>query len=189
MGLDSEVAVCNKALLLIGQPQIISLDEDSKAARHCNALYGQARDAVERAHPWNCCDARASLARLEDPPEFGYAYQYQLPTKPYCLRALHMENREHKFKVSGRKLLTDEGTCNLVFIARVEDVTQMDALLKEAIAARLASELAYPIARSNQLTTTRWEIYERVLAEARSIDGQEGTPEQFEGETWLDARG
>lgn len=186
--IDSPVKVCNKALVLIGADLITALDENSKRARLCNYLYEQARDAVQRAHPWNCCMSRATLAALSSTPDWGYDYEYQLPTNPYCLRVLQMEELSYEFKIEGRKLLTDEDSCKILYITRIVTVANWDKLLVDAVAARLAHELAIPIADSRTMAETRWTLYQDILSEARSIDAQEGTPEVLDIPTWTNAR-
>ena len=50
----SDVDICNSALNIIGDSNIIALTEDSRAARVCNQRFEFVRDSVFRAHPWNC---------------------------------------------------------------------------------------------------------------------------------------
>ncbi|NCW70215.1 MAG: hypothetical protein EBV86_16945, partial [Marivivens sp.] len=79
----SDVDICNSALNMIGASNIISLTEDSRAARVCNQRYEFVRDAVFRSHPWNCLIKRTSLAADSDTPAFEFSYQHTLPTNPY----------------------------------------------------------------------------------------------------------
>ena len=58
----SEVQICNLALAKIGDQQITSLTENSKAGRLCNLVYEPLRDATLRAHPWNFAITRETLA-------------------------------------------------------------------------------------------------------------------------------
>ena len=60
----SDVNICNSALNMIGASNILDLTEDSKTGRICNQRYEFVRDAVMRAHPWNCLIQRTSLAPL-----------------------------------------------------------------------------------------------------------------------------
>ena len=46
-------------------------------------------------------------------------------------------------KKEGRKLITDEATIYLIYVALITDVNEYDTLLRETLAARLAAELAY----------------------------------------------
>ena len=77
--MSSDVDICNAALNNIGASNIISLSEDSKAARVCNQRYTIVRDAVFRAHPWNCLIRRQELAS-SGTPVFEYSYSYPLPS-------------------------------------------------------------------------------------------------------------
>ena len=52
----SIVDICNSALNQIGASNIISLTEDSKAARICNQRFEFVRDSVFRAHPLELLD-------------------------------------------------------------------------------------------------------------------------------------
>jgi len=162
----SETKICNLALLKLGATRIASLTDGTKNAILCNEFYEPTVDEVLRMHPWNCAIARASLSALDDAPDFGYAYQYTLPTSPYCLRVLQMENLDSEFKIEGRALLTNEGTCNIKYIKRITNPTKFDSILVKAIAARMATELAYPIAQSKTLKEQIAEEFNLVLRAA-----------------------
>jgi hypothetical protein len=59
--MPSTVDIANYALNNLGASNISSLDENSKAARVVNQRYDAVRDAVFRAHPWNCLIERRKL--------------------------------------------------------------------------------------------------------------------------------
>ena len=181
----SQVDICNLALTAIGHKTIANLDEQNEAARKCKVYYQQAVDATLRAYNWNCAMARAELAQETATPAFGYAYQYALPQE--CLRVLQLERLTLKFKVEGKKLLTNEGTAKILYIKRI-GAGEMDPLLVDAVAARLAAELAYALSNNRSLAELMMEAYEKKKAEAGCIDAQEGTPDDLEVDSWLNAR-
>jgi hypothetical protein len=111
-------------------------------------------------------------------PEFGWAYQYQLPQDPYCLRVLQInEDRRARWSVEGRKLLCDvAGPLKLKFIRRVEDVAQWDAMLVQAVGLFLAHSITQRLDENRGKQDALWDKYVKYMREARSIDGQEGTP-------------
>jgi uncharacterized iron-regulated protein len=80
------------------------------------------------------------------------------------------------FKVEGRKILTDETTFNLIYIKRETDTAQYDSLLIDALAARLASEIAYPLIASSVVANTMLQVYDQKVREARFVDATEGMP-------------
>lgn len=200
--MTSNVDIANYALNIIGASNISSLDENSKPGRLVNQRFESVRDAVFRSHPWNCLIRRAELAQEIEAPAFGYTYQYPLPADPYCLRVLEFSNGSLSypqdnmfsntggpvFVIEGRKLLTDEGTARIKYIARVSDPQQYDASLIEALAARLAMEIAYAITGSTTVVQLASAIYDEKMKEARFVDATEGAPQKLEASDFIEAR-
>ncbi len=184
----SETDICNQALLLLQAKTIISLTEDSTAARLCNGKYTKMRDATLRAYPWNCAMEFDSLAQSTDTPAWKYDYKYALPTDPYCLRVIEMEYEEtYSWKVMGRFLVTNNTECNIQYIKRITDPNDMDVLLQDTISTRLAAEICNAIAGPKMFEGI-WKLYQAKLREARSVDAQEGSPDDLMGDSFLDAR-
>lgn len=184
--MTSVVAICNRALDMLGAEPVTSLDDNTKASRLCVRNYEPVRDAVLRAYPWNAAVRRASLAALADAPGWGYARQFQLPEGPSpepCLRLLVVDGETEfgrRYKIEGRRVLTDEAApLNILYIARVVDPSQLDAMLADVIATRLAADLSYSLTASAALGQTLMDIYQAKLAEARATDAEEGTPDEL----------
>ncbi len=122
---SSPVQICNAALLKLGAERINSLTENNKRARLCNERYDSLRKEVLRAHPWNFAIRRADIPKLTTKPEYEYAAEYQLPND--CLRVLETEADKSnpsgdilgpsttKFKIEGRKLLTNASSLTAAF--------------------------------------------------------------------------
>ena len=145
----NSVQIVNFALARLGADRILSLDDtDSENARLANIHYTQTVREVLRAHPWNCCKTRATLAQLAEAPSFEFDYYYQLPSA--FLRALYVndvnaEDNRDKWKIERDRLLSDDDSSQLVYIYHEEDAEQYDDLLVEALSVKLASKLAAPI--------------------------------------------
>tara|TARA_R110000824_G_scaffold82437_2_gene206662 strand:+ start:532 stop:1134 length:603 start_codon:yes stop_codon:yes gene_type:complete len=182
----SVVQIVNNALVKIGANAILTLTEDSEAARAANLIYEQIRDACIRDHVWNFAVNRVELAQNSTAPAFEFSYQYNLPSD--CLRVLQMEDMGMSYKIEGGKLLTDEGTAKILYLARVDDVNLFDSMFVEALSARIAAELAVTLAESNTLYGNMMEMYQRKLADARSMDAQESGYLEIVADTWLDSR-
>jgi hypothetical protein len=183
----STVDICNRALQKLGHTKITSLDDDVKAAREIQRAYALVRDAVFRDHPWNCLLARAALAALSDAPAWGYARQYQLPVD--CLRVLRAD-ASCGWRVEGRRVLSDaEAPLNILYVRQEEDPQQYDLLLVEAVASRLAGELAETLTQSNTKKETAEREYFEVLSRARRADSQESSAERLFRSSWLESRG
>ena len=168
----SVVDICNGALNQLGASTILSLTEDSKNARLCNARYTQVRDSLFRSHPWNCLIRRVELARDTETPAWGFSYQFTLPAD--CLRVLTILNYDYDYKVEGRKILANHDTVKIQYVSRVTDANQYDELLRETISASLAADIAYAVTSSNPTASNMYNLFQDKLREARFVDATEG---------------
>lgn len=185
----STVSIANGALTLLGDKLITDLTENTEQGRAVNARYEHVRDAVTRAHPWKSALSLANIATNATTPEWGFTNEFNLPTDPYCLRVLEIEDLEmEQWEVQGRKVFCDNSSINMRYIKRLLDPMQMDALLIDAISARLAHDVAYRLTGSRAMRGDMWRHYQEVLKEARSINGQEGLPPTISSDIFTEAR-
>lgn len=183
----TETSICNSALIKVGGARITSLADTSKEGLLCNERYEKCRDELLRSHPWNFALKRASPAADGTAPTWGYTYRYAMPAD--CLRVFRMEDNGIEWKSEGRYILTDEpGPLNILYIAQITDTSKFDPMFAEALSLRLAADIAYAMTNSAAMQENMWNAYLKMVAQARSMDGQEGTPEAIEAESWLDSR-
>ena len=168
----SVVDICNGALNQLGASTILSLTEDSKNARLCNARYTQVRDSLFRSHPWNYLQKRIQLAADTTAPAWGFTSAYTLPAD--CLRLLRILDYDSNHKVEGRKILTNNSSMKILYVARIEDPNEYDELLRETISAALAADIAYAVTSSNPVSLNMYNLYQTKLKDARFVDATEG---------------
>ena len=183
------VGICNSALLKVGAERISSLSDDNKRAIAVNEQWTKIRDEVLQDHPWNFALTRADLAVDATAPEWGFVYRYPLPSD--CLRVLKTEEDDYgrtPWKVEGRYLLTDYAEAKILYIASITDPAQYTPKFAEAAALRLAADLAYHLRQSAALQESMLEAYKKFLSDAKAADAQEGTPDDFDADSWIDER-
>lgn len=188
---NSIIEICNSALADLGEEPISSLGDGTKASRLCSQRWPAVRDAVLRAHPWNCATAQARLAASAEGPAFGRTRAYPLPTD--CLRVLLVQSGGADLDdweaQSGALICDDDGPLDLTYVRRLEDPRLYDALLVEAFTARLSATLAYPLTASTSLGQALWNAYTDKLREARGVDAREASPGRAPQSTdWLCAK-
>lgn len=187
--MTSMVDIYNTAVQSCGNFTIADPNENTEPARHCRAAFPLVRDAELRAHPWNCALERAVIAAAAAAPAWGDYNRFLLPTNPYCLRVWRLADDRTEFKVEGRYLLTTAAApLSVLYIKRVISAADLDPLCAMTIALRLGHRIA---PRLNASAAKRDELFKEYLdvrALARSIDGQEGTPEAIEASEFEDAR-
>ena len=94
------------------------------------------------------------------------------------------------FEVVGRTVETNDSDPALKYVKRLTDPAQMDSLLRSAIAARLAAEIAYIVTKDTKILDAAWTLLSNKLAEAMIRDAEEGQIETsvISGSSWLDVR-
>lgn len=175
----SKAEIFAVALGLTGEKDVVDPDGNEPGARKVRKFYTIARDATLRAHPWNFAMRRAQMTPETAAPAFGFAKSYLLPAEPFCLRAWTAHTDGEPWKVEGRSLLTDyNGTLNLEYIARVTDEGAFDADFTLAFGQVLAAMACYDLTGNTALARTLMEDSVLQKRQARSLDGQEGTPDE-----------
>lgn len=170
----TEIALCSRALLMIGASSIASFDEGTAEAEVAANLYPSVRDALLSAHPWNFALRQSWLARLVEAPVADYSHAYQLPAD--CLRAVsagyNASGRGLAYRLLGRTVHCDADEVVLTYVARVEEAL-FPAFFDQALVARLAAEFCLPLTESTARAEFLHKLAEVELRRARLADAQE----------------
>jgi hypothetical protein len=190
----SETNLLNDALSQIGATVITAIDDGSINANHCLRLYPTRRRALLRLHHWNFAEARVELTQDATPPAFEFAFSYQLPADLVKMKEYNGDNPNtsaissewppstfiSRYKVEGRKLLTNDGSVKIVYVRDVQNPVDMDPLFYMVLTKWLASDLAMAIIKSeNKAQALMKEALAILLPLAAAVDGQEGTVMPF----------
>ena len=148
--MPSIVGIMNKALRLIGQTEIASPEQQTPSAVRCSAAWRDVVDEVLRAHPW----AHATVWRVIDVRADGNLARQGLP-----------------FEVVRGSIYTDAAPCNTRYVARDADPTFWPPDFCDAVAAKLAAEVALPLARDGgAMMRAMLDRYQWVVDAARLND-------------------
>lgn len=192
----TEARVCNIALLRVGITQFIgSLGEATTEANVCNQLWEDARDAVLEARWWRFATRRSVLSLLTSVTRSGWGFVYSLPTDCVAPRFIWngMRNPPAQLRVpftmelndaaTAKVLLTDMEDAELIYTRRVGEVGLFPALFVNALAWKLAADLALALPVKPQVGLAMQQGYARALAEAAVADfdmAQEDLPPESE---------
>lgn len=182
----SAVTVCNGALIKVGAARIAALSENSVEARICNDRYEHVLKDLLRSHPWNFATKWVELAEVVNPPDSEYDYVFQLPGD--CLRVIQTDCEVDKWAVEGEYIGADITPVTIQYIAYETDVNKWDDNFREVMSCKLAYDICYALAQSAALKREIGEEYRARLREARSFNGQEGSPPRVYANSWLNSR-
>lgn len=187
----SKVNICNRALARLGASRITALTDNTSEAKYCNLLYNDVAAEVMVMGSWTAATRRAELNATVDTPDFEYSYEFQLPTNPKCLKVLSVDEWSHgaeEFKIEGDKLLSNNSTAHIKYIAYLTDPESYGVYLTSAIIARLAFEMSYPLVGQASIRADLRQESLQDIAIALSLDGQQGSADELTSDTLLDVR-
>jgi hypothetical protein len=173
----SKVQICNMALSRLGAATITALTDNTTEAKLCNTLFSDLANRAMVQGSWTTTIKRASLAKTTNTPTFEYTNEFQLPVDPLCLKVLNVDDLDYKtdYRIEGDKLLTDNSSVKIRYIAQLTDSEDYGPLLTEAIEVLLASYLALPISGDKNLAARLKEEYFQLVSNNLAIDGQQGS--------------
>ena len=116
---------------------------------------------------------------------FGWNSTFQLPGDYIKVIEVYPISR---YRVQGHNILSNEGELSLLYIYEPSDINSLDVLLAEAIALKLASEIAESLTGKDTLRDRVLQKYVMALQEARSANSKDKTPEHREDSTFWNAR-
>lgn len=191
-----EAAVCNIALLRIGQlVTLSSLEDNSPYGRACKALWDTSRDAVLEARWWTFAKRRATLAQITsggEAVEAGpFSFSYSLPDDYIAARYIETgalspgEGEEIPFEIelnaagTARVLVANEETVELVYTAKIAAMGLWSPMARDALAMKMASDLAMSVAKKPQLgldLMKAWVAFTNAAASANANQRRADVP-------------
>jgi len=183
----SEVSICNQALSWLGANEITSLDDPSKEAEYCRNNYEFLRDAVLEDYDWSFAMARAS-STVADLDEWEQKYTHPIPLEWIGVWGVYKDISSQDprdwvkctgWVVEGGDVLADEPTVYMHGTKRVTDTGKFTNLFVQALATRMAADLAIPLTENRQLQSDMWSIYSQKLVNAAMRDGKQGHRERL----------
>jgi len=185
----SEVQICNEALAVLGVPAILTLTDNSKAARQCNLIYANKRDELLRNFEWTFAIRRTNLSPIVTTPAFEWDYAFNRPSD--SLKLLYVGDSSgqgrYPFSFEMNKILCNYNLIYIKYIMRVVDPNEMDVLFRNTLSAYLSYHLATPLGMKSEYNKAV-EDYESKLSEARFNGSIEVDDETVEAEDWLNSR-
>jgi hypothetical protein len=187
----SKTDICNAALTKLGQAELITnIDEGTPNANALRAAWDIARDATLRDFDWGFAMTRQTLAVLEDEPLSEiWEYQYQLPTVPLYLRIVDIPDydplNQPPYEIEGDVLLTNETEITIRYIAQITDTAKYPADFANALAARLAFEVATVVTQSRGAKQLAAAEYASAISDAKGTAALEQKSKPARS-TWAD---
>lgn len=191
------IDIANRALVLLGEKRITSLDDQTKGAATCKSQYDLTRQSELRAHRWGFAMKRAQLGASTTPPAFGFANLFPFPVDLVRLDFVgdcfagasttdYRSWPEATFAVEGRAIVTDlAAPLDIRYVWDITDATQFDALFVDAFAHRLAIDVCMAMTDSSSKKQTLGVAYSLIIGDAVSVNAIERPPDVIADDSWI----
>ncbi len=185
----SKVQIINRALIALGQTIVINdIEEDTTPAQLGKELWETCVEYILTVHPWACAQKRWTIAADATAPLWGFSYAYTKPAD--CVAVFEMEGQEeYDWKVESGKIVTNHGAP--IFISGNRNVTapgDFDASMVEALAYKLAMEMAVPLTNSKTLRDQMEDGLKDRTVNTRTLNSRQRTAQTVSVATWTGAR-
>ena len=149
------------------------------------------RDDVLTDHAWTFAQKRVALVEATDPDpvwtDDNVTVVYDLPTDFLQLNFTNVKGA--LVKIEGTQLLSNTDSLKILYTYRLTDVTKFQSKFVQALAGRLAAELAIALTgKSTTMERLLTVYYDKKLPQAISKDSQQGTPQPAAQNEWINAR-
>jgi hypothetical protein len=154
---DTNVSICNQALLLLGADTIASFtDTTNDAALVCNNIYETVKRQTLSMYPWSFALVKQELSRSTTVPVNEWAYQYDLPSTALsgtavqvynssATRILPIQSYELVYTDSGTAIATSEEKIYIDFVSSVITEGLMPTYFVQLLVYMMTWHLAEPV--------------------------------------------
>jgi hypothetical protein len=187
----SQTSICNRALECLGDAPIVSIDDDTKAAKALRRVYDITRRAFLCDHPWHFAKKRASLPASAVPPVWGFRRGYPVPADFLRLLAVRSgPDFSLEADATGSQwILSDvSAPLDILYLYDVTDAGRFPPHAVEALARWLAYDLAEDLTQSNTKKQDAAQALSVALTRAKRINGAQKQPEPYPAFSFLQSR-
>lgn len=209
----SDVEICNLALIRCGSATIGSLSEDTEQARTLRKIYPMIRDSVLQKADWNFARKEDALA-LTNQVFNGWPYAYAYPSD--CLEFRYIYNASFAqssvvyqsksvlnvnpaaYNIPFEVRVSNDGNSKIIvtgqqqavgiYTRQITNSGVFSPLFVDALAARLAAELACSILINQGVHDKEMQKYFAFITEAQSASASEEGTDAFTSNPIADSR-
>lgn len=173
----NKTEIVNMALAHLGNGDISDFNtQTSESARQARLHFDLTRDSMLRTHPWNFSITRVSLTLDPTSPVSGYENAFLLPVD--FLKILSLNDNDawepsDLYAIESGKLLSDEDSAIIRYVASIEDTTKWDPLFVECFTYILASKMATKLAEAPGMGEGLRQRGNYIIGEAMKADANE----------------
>ena len=140
---------------------------------------------------WTAYTSGGKCYRKESDPKYSNGYTYDLPAD--CLKALHLSDGSYNYEIIGvgsnRRLLSTVSGAILTYNMLEETTDNMLTRFVNAMAWRLAAELAIPLTKKGAKQEWAMGMYTYTLGKVSTVDARSDRQDLDDSDSWISSGG
>jgi hypothetical protein len=177
----TKFTIASQALLKIGGTPITTFDGTDRQSVVVSNLYEDTKKGLMYYTFWNFATHKVELSQLvETPTDKTYKIAYQLPGDYIRVKGVFDSAGRLRgdYSVENNKIYASFNPLNLEYI-RLKDESDFPPFFVEVLIAKLAYEICEGVTGVGTLQDRLANEFERKLAKAMTVDGQETPPQKI----------
>ena len=190
MATNTDLDICSRALVQLGEAPITSFTQGSAASRTAALLYEATVEAMFGAHRWHFATRTEQLSQLADPPDSDWDAEYVLPTDCLVVKKLRCNDDPVEFELHENTLrcnVDENDALYLSFTARINEA-YWPPYFRELVEKELVARFAFPITANEGVAAEARRAANAQLRAARLLDGQSQTTRPIRQSRFLASR-
>lgn len=115
-------------------------------------------------------------------PDWKYDNQFSLPSD--FVRHVSNQDQGLDYEIHGDKMLTDQSDVKMEYVFALTTVSDMGAMLKETIAAKLAYDMSFMLRVSDSKKKEMERLFDRTIELARNVDASQRPDDRIISDEW-----
>lgn len=176
--MTTDLSIVNSALYLVGADEIETFEDPSREAAVASQLYSIAKQNFLQQATWNFSLAMTelagtALATTSSEYEFGYTYEYTLPTD--MLRLISKASPTNDYTISRNKLYTNDDEVHVLYQYDVGEA-EFPGYATYALQMELCKLFAAALLQDDTQIQIWDSLAKQALSKAKIIDAQNEPP-------------
>ncbi|WP_068090897.1 hypothetical protein [Novosphingobium rosa] len=174
----------------LGQDEeILDPDDDTKLIRACKVVWDMARRAALRGNNWNFAVHQGRLAPMNEAPLHTWRHKFILPDDFVRLVDVVGSMADSRdWVLQGGVLMANRAPLDILYVRDETNVALWDDSFAENMSWKLAAQIAINITGDANVAEWCEKKFQGGSGEAQAIDAVENPPQEFDTDSWLNAR-
>jgi hypothetical protein len=190
MPANTDLDICSRALVQLGEEPITSFNQETAASRVAALMYESTVEDLFGLHRWHFATRTTQLSRLAAEPDIDWDAEYVLPEDCLVVKRLRVDDVPVEFELHENTVrcnATEEEEVYLTYVARINEA-YWPPYFRALVEKELMARFAFPVTAQETVAAEARRGANAQLRSAKLLDAQSQTTRPIRQSRFLAAR-